>query len=71
VSGLVSGVWRLAERNPMSPEDQFEMARDIWRRNVKGDPIIIWPDLVTNDFDRQHLVNIATKQYGQRAKRRG
>ena len=28
--------------------------------------VVIWPDEVRNEFDRQHLINIGEKLYGER-----
>lgn len=71
MSGLAMALWRRVAESAMTFEQMFEMARDIWRRNGSNDPLIIWPHLVTSEIDKQHLLNVAAKQYGQRPKRKG
>lgn len=34
---------------------------------TKGGPIILWPEDIADDWDRQHVVNVARKLYGRRA----
>jgi hypothetical protein len=44
------------------------MARRAWReRGI----VILWPERIRDDWDRQHLVNLANHFYGQRDGRSG
>ena len=65
---LISRIYRTD--TPTTPEQMFELARTIWHRNKPGDPVVIWPDLMGNDFDKQAVLNAAAKQYGHRAQRK-
>lgn len=58
-------------RNPLSPRDATppdakaldEMARRAWRdRGI----VILWPERIRDDWDRQHLLNLANRFYGPR-----
>ncbi len=40
-----------------------EVARRAWH---KDGVVILWPDRLGNDWDRQHIVNIAAALYGPR-----
>lgn len=40
-----------------------DMARRAWReRGI----VILWPEKIRDDWDRQHVLNIATGLYGKR-----
>ena len=58
-----SGLARLAASEPASDADLAEMARRVWQeRGV----IVLWPERILNDFDRQQCVNVAERAYGKR-----
>ena len=55
----------LSRRTPMPPDaKQMEvMARRAW---LERGIIILWPEKITNEWDRQHVLNIAGDLYGKR-----
>ncbi len=53
---------------PLTPEELESMARTAWRRDGI---LVVRPEQIVNDWDRQHVVNIATKIYGKRIEAEG
>lgn len=58
---------RISQSRPSSaPADVKEMeamARRAWReRGI----VILWPEKIKNEWDRQHILNIADNLYGKR-----
>jgi hypothetical protein len=48
---------------PMDTKEMEAMARRAWReRGI----VILWPEKIRDDWDRQHILNIATGLYGKR-----
>jgi hypothetical protein len=48
---------------PMDAKEMEAMARRAWReRGI----VILWPERIRDDWDRQHVVNIAIGLYGKR-----
>ena len=48
---------------PPDARDMEAMARRAWReRGV----VILWPDRIRDDWDRQHVLNLANSLYGPR-----
>lgn len=48
---------------PMDAKELEAMARRAWReRGI----VILWPEKIRDDWDRQHILNIATGLYGKR-----
>jgi len=58
----------LTRHQPKNPLDNLEiekMAKAIWLMKGK---LFIDPDTISDDFDRQHLINIGNKKYGEKHK---
>ena len=55
----------LSRRQSVSPDaKQMEvMARRAW---LERGIIILWPEKIANEWDRQHVLNIASGLYGKR-----
>jgi hypothetical protein len=55
-----------ASRSLQAPADakaMEAMARRAWReRGI----VILWPEKISDDWDRQHVLNIASALYGKR-----
>jgi len=55
-----------ASRPPQTPTDAKEleaMAKRAWReRGI----VILWPERIKDEWDRQHVLNIASDLYGKR-----
>lgn len=48
---------------PADPKEMDAMARRAWReRGI----VILWPDKIKDEWDRQHVLNIAADLYGKR-----
>lgn len=48
---------------PMDSKEMEAMARRAWReRGI----VILWPDKIRDEWDRQHVLNIAANLYGKR-----
>lgn len=48
---------------PPDAKDMEAMARRAWReRGI----VILWPDRIRDDWDRQHILNLANSLYGTR-----
>ena len=48
---------------PADPKEMEAMARRVWReRGI----VILWPDKIRDEWDRQHVLNIAGDLYGKR-----
>ena len=48
---------------PMDSKEMEAMARRAWReRGI----VILWPDKIRDEWDRQHVLNIAADLYGKR-----
>jgi hypothetical protein len=48
---------------PTDPKEMEAMARRAWReRGI----VILWPDKIKDDWDRQHVLNIASDLCGKR-----
>jgi hypothetical protein len=48
---------------PTDAKEMEAMARRAWReRGI----VILWPDKIKDEWDRQHVLNIATDLYGKR-----
>ena len=48
---------------PPDAKDLEAMARRAWReRGI----VILWPDRIRDDWDRQHVLNLANNLYGPR-----
>jgi hypothetical protein len=48
---------------PADAKEMEAMARRVWReRGI----IILWPDRIKDEWDRQHVLNIAGDLYGKR-----
>ena len=48
---------------PPDAKDLEAMARRAWReRGI----VILWPDRIRDDWDRQHVLNLANNLYGSR-----
>ena len=48
---------------PADPKELEAMARRAWRERGIA---ILWPDKITDAWDRQHILNIANDLYGKR-----
>jgi hypothetical protein len=47
----------------MDSKEMDAMARRAWReRGI----VILWPDKIKDEWDRQHVLNIAANLYGKR-----
>ena len=52
-----------AVQPPMDSKEMEAMARRAWReRGI----VILWPDKIRDEWDRQHVLNIAANLYGKR-----
>ena len=51
------------EAPPADPKDLEAMARRAWRERGIA---ILWPDKIKDEWDRQHILNIANDLYGKR-----
>lgn len=48
---------------PLDAKQMEAMARRAWRdRGI----VILWPERISDDWDRQHVVNLANSLYGPR-----
>lgn len=48
---------------PADAKEMEAMARRAWReRGI----VILWPDKIKDEWDRQHVLNIASDLYGKR-----
>jgi hypothetical protein len=48
---------------PADNKEMEAMARRAWReRGI----VILWPDRIKDEWDRQHVLNIASDLYGKR-----
>ncbi len=48
---------------PADAKEMEAMARRAWReRGI----VILWPDKIRDEWDRQHVLNIAADLYGKR-----
>jgi len=48
---------------PADAKEMEAMARRAWReRGI----VILWPDRIKDEWDRQHVLNIASDLYGKR-----
>lgn len=49
--------------SPADAKEMEAMARRAWReRGI----VILWPDRIKDEWDRQHVLNIASDLYGKR-----
>jgi hypothetical protein len=60
---MKSSLARFIPRSNADEEQLFAMRRDAW---VKHGFICVRPGDVTNEFDRQAIVNVANRLYGKR-----
>ena len=52
-----------SKQPPMDSKEMEAMAQRAWReRGI----VILWPDKIRDDWDRQHVLNIAATLYGKR-----
>jgi len=52
-----------SSRPPVDSKEMEAMARRAWReRGI----VILWPDRIKDEWDRQHVLNIASDLYGKR-----
>ena len=52
-----------ASQAPADTKEMEAMARRVWReRGI----VILWPDRIKDEWDRQHVLNIAGNLYGKR-----
>lgn len=52
-----------SSRPPANSKEMEAMARRAWReRGI----VILWPDRIKDEWDRQHVLNIASDLYGKR-----
>jgi len=49
---------------PADAKEMEAMAQRVWRERGIA---ILWPDKIRNEWDRQHILNIACALYGKRA----
>jgi hypothetical protein len=50
-------------QSPADPKELEAMARRAWReRGI----VILWPDRIKDEWDRQHVLNLANDLYGKR-----
>ena len=49
---------------PTTPAEMWAMRKAVWHKQGIA---VIPPDEVANDWDRQHIVNVAEKLYGKRS----
>ena len=64
---MIERTSRAGEAKFMRPaadaKDMEAMARRAWReRGI----VILWPDKIRDEWDRQHVLNIAANLYGKR-----
>jgi hypothetical protein len=52
-----------SRRAPADAKEMEAMARRVWQeRGI----VILWPDKISDEWDRQHVLNIAGNLYGKR-----
>lgn len=49
---------------PADAKEMEAMAQRVWRERGIA---ILWPDKIRDEWDRQHILNIASALYGKRA----
>ena len=53
-------------RQPSAPPDAKQMEAMARRAWLERGIIILWPEKITNEWDRQHVLNVAGNLYGKR-----
>lgn len=64
MSHVKSQLTRFQPYTPWDDEQLRAKAKKLWQ---ESGTVMVKPDWVADDFDRQHMLNIAEKHFGRRA----